>query len=72
MEFEKEYQVGVCNMKNTNAVVCIGELLIDFFCKDIEVELIEGAHFLKQAGGAPANVSAWAPTYFSYPNGNIP
>ncbi|MEW9669401.1 carbohydrate kinase [Ammoniphilus sp. 3BR4] len=45
-------------MKNTNAVVCMGELLIDFFCTDIEVDLIEGSHFLKQAGGAPANVSA--------------
>ncbi|MFC4766193.1 carbohydrate kinase family protein [Effusibacillus consociatus] len=43
---------------NTNAVVCIGELLIDFFCTDIEVDLLEGTHFLKQAGGAPANVSA--------------
>ncbi|WP_134704742.1 carbohydrate kinase [Ammoniphilus sp. YIM 78166] len=45
-------------MNNTNAVVCIGELLIDFFCTDIEVALVEGSHFLKQAGGAPANVSA--------------
>lgn len=39
-------------------VLCIGELLIDFFCTDIDVNLAEGKHFLKQAGGAPANVAA--------------
>lgn len=39
-------------------VLCIGELLIDFFCTDIDVNLVEGKHFLKQAGGAPANVAA--------------
>ena len=39
-------------------VLCIGELLIDFFCTDIGVTLAQGAHFIKQAGGAPANVAA--------------
>lgn len=39
-------------------VLCIGELLIDFFCTDIDVNLVEGTHFMKQAGGAPANVAA--------------
>ncbi|RDZ11057.1 carbohydrate kinase [Priestia megaterium] len=39
-------------------VVCIGELLIDFFCSDINSNLIEGRQFLKSAGGAPANVCA--------------
>lgn len=38
-------------------VICIGELLIDFFCTDIDVNLIEGNHFTKRAGGAPANVA---------------
>lgn len=47
-------------MKNNRSknVVCVGELLIDFFCTDIDVDLIEGCQFLKSAGGAPANVSA--------------
>lgn len=45
-------------MSDTNSVICIGELLIDFFCTDVDVDLTEGEHFLKQAGGAPANVSA--------------
>jgi fructokinase len=44
-------------MKN-NLVVCVGELLIDFFCVDIDVDLKVGANFVKQAGGAPANVTA--------------
>lgn len=39
-------------------VICIGELLIDFFCMDIDVDLIHGGQFVKKAGGAPANVSA--------------
>lgn len=39
-------------------VVCIGELLIDFFCVDIDVNLAQGEQFVKKAGGAPANVSA--------------
>lgn len=44
-------------MKN-NLVVCVGELLIDFFCLDIDVDLKVGSNFVKQAGGAPANVTA--------------
>ena len=44
---------------NKNAtVICIGELLIDFFCTDVDIDLIEGKSFEKQAGGAPANVCA--------------
>lgn len=39
-------------------IVCIGELLIDFFCTEVDVDLIDGAYFEKQAGGAPANVCA--------------
>lgn len=39
-------------------IICIGELLIDFFCTDVEVDLVEGRNFQKQAGGAPANVCA--------------
>ncbi len=45
-------------MIKNHSVVCIGELLIDFFCTDIDVQLIEGRQFIKSAGGAPANVSA--------------
>jgi fructokinase len=36
----------------------MGELLIDFFCTDVDIDLVEGQHFEKQAGGAPANVCA--------------
>ena len=39
-------------------VICIGELLIDFFCTETDVTLAEGVHYEKQAGGAPANVCA--------------
>ena len=39
-------------------VLCIGELLIDFFCTETDVTLAEVVHYEKQAGGAPANVSA--------------
>ncbi|WP_347880115.1 carbohydrate kinase [Paenibacillus sp. BK720] len=39
-------------------VVCIGELLIDFICTEIDVDLAQGERFVKKAGGAPANVSA--------------
>lgn len=46
------------NSSENLSVVCVGELLIDFFCTDIDVNLIEGRQFLKSAGGAPANVSA--------------
>lgn len=45
-------------MVQAGLVVCVGELLIDFFCTDIDVDLKKGANFVKQAGGAPANVSA--------------
>lgn len=45
-------------MDTSNTVVCVGELLIDFFCKDVDVSLVQGNVFEKQAGGAPANVSA--------------
>lgn len=50
--------IEVRELKSRASVVCIGELLIDFFCTDIEVDLLEGKHFEKQAGGAPANVCA--------------
>jgi fructokinase len=33
-------------------------LLIDFFCSDINVSLVDGKAFEKHAGGAPANVCA--------------
>ncbi|ADL53949.1 carbohydrate kinase family protein [Clostridium cellulovorans] len=39
-------------------ILCIGELLIDFICSDIDNSLIEGTNFIKKAGGAPANVTA--------------
>lgn len=39
-------------------ILCIGELLIDFICSDVNVSLTEGANFIKKAGGAPANVTA--------------
>ncbi|MGF7401171.1 carbohydrate kinase [Thermoanaerobacterium thermosaccharolyticum] len=39
-------------------ILCIGELLIDFICSDINTTLSEGVNFVKKAGGAPANVSA--------------
>ncbi|GFP74132.1 carbohydrate kinase family protein [Clostridium fungisolvens] len=41
-----------------NNIFCIGELLIDFICSDINSSLIEGSNFIKKAGGAPANVTA--------------
>lgn len=41
-----------------NNVLCIGELLIDFICSDINTELSKGENFKKKAGGAPANVTA--------------
>ncbi len=40
-----------------NQILCIGELLIDFICSDVNVGLDEGVNFVKKAGGAPANVS---------------
>ncbi|MGL4623532.1 MAG: carbohydrate kinase family protein [Culicoidibacterales bacterium] len=39
-------------------VYCIGELLIDFICKDKGVSLAQATTFEKKAGGAPANVAA--------------
>jgi fructokinase len=42
----------------SSSVICIGELLIDFFCTDVDIDLVEGKKFEKQAGGAPANVCA--------------
>lgn len=44
--------------KMNSTVICMGELLIDFFCTDIDINLMEGKNFQKQAGGAPANVCA--------------
>lgn len=41
-----------------NTILCVGELLVDFFCSDVAVDLIAGTKFEKQPGGAPANVSA--------------
>ncbi len=46
------------SIRENALVVCVGELLIDFFCSDIDSNLIEGRQFLKSAGGAPANVCA--------------
>ncbi|PLR67536.1 MULTISPECIES: carbohydrate kinase family protein [Bacillaceae] len=42
----------------SSSVICIGELLIDFFCTDLDIDLVDGKNFEKQAGGAPANVCA--------------
>jgi len=39
-------------------VLCIGEALIDMICTDVNVSLSSGQHFIKKAGGAPANVAA--------------
>ncbi|MEK4566853.1 carbohydrate kinase [Alkalihalobacillus sp. FSL R5-0424] len=44
--------------QTSTQVVCMGELLIDFFCKETNTKLVEGKNFEKQAGGAPANVCA--------------
>ena len=38
-------------------VLCIGELLVDFICTDVDANLTKGEHFVKKAGGAPANVA---------------
>lgn len=42
----------------SNKVLCLGELLIDFICSDINQGLTNGVNFVKKAGGAPANVTA--------------
>lgn len=39
-------------------ILCIGEALIDMICTDVSQPLREAQHFLKKAGGAPANVAA--------------
>lgn len=39
-------------------VLCIGELLVDFFTTEINESLSEAKLFVKKAGGAPANVCA--------------
>ena len=39
-------------------ILCIGELLIDFFSADRNANLIESHTFTKKCGGAPANVCA--------------
>lgn len=41
-----------------SSIICIGEVLIDFFCTDVDISLMNGQNFVKQAGGAPANVCA--------------
>ncbi|MCB2294404.1 carbohydrate kinase [Clostridium algoriphilum] len=47
------------NTRNASKrVFCIGELLIDFICKDVGTNLVQGNNFEKKAGGAPANVAA--------------
>jgi fructokinase len=42
----------------SNKVLCLGELLIDFICSDVNKGLTKGVNFVKKAGGAPANVTA--------------
>ena len=37
-------------------ILCIGELLIDFFSNEVNTTLVETQTFTKKAGGAPANV----------------
>jgi fructokinase len=39
-------------------LLCIGEALIDMICTDRGTPLSNGTHFIKKAGGAPANVAA--------------
>lgn len=36
---------------------CIGELLIDWISTDVDSSLVQSVHFIKKAGGAPANVA---------------
>ncbi|MBM7094980.1 carbohydrate kinase [Bacillus sp. H-16] len=45
-------------MNENSSVICIGEILIDFFCTDVDIDLVKGKRFEKHAGGAPANVCA--------------
>jgi len=39
-------------------ILCIGELLIDFFSTHPDANLVDSEIFIKKAGGAPANVCA--------------
>ncbi|KGR77344.1 carbohydrate kinase family protein [Ureibacillus sinduriensis] len=39
-------------------ILCVGELLIDFFSTDRNTNLADSEAFMKRAGGAPANVCA--------------
>lgn len=39
-------------------ILCIGELLIDFFSNEVNTTIVESQTFTKKAGGAPANVCA--------------
>jgi len=39
-------------------VICIGEMLIDFVCTQVNSGLKGGCYFVKKSGGAPANVAA--------------
>lgn len=39
-------------------VICIGEMLIDFVCTQVNSGLKNGCDFIKKPGGAPANVAA--------------
>ena len=40
-----------------NQILCIGELLINYICSDVNVSLDKGVNFVKKAGGVPANVA---------------
>ena len=42
---------------NGQFIICLGELLIDFVCTNIDKGLVKGENYLKKAGGAPANVA---------------
>lgn len=42
---------------NELGICCVGELLVDMFCTDVDVVLKTGENFKKMAGGAPANVA---------------
>lgn len=42
---------------NGQSIICLGELLIDFVCTNIDKGLVKGENYLKKAGGAPANVA---------------
>lgn len=42
----------------TKRILCIGELLIDFFAVEKDISIQQAVQFEKQAGGAPANVCA--------------